>query len=123
MTVVDFGHVSISTKTTKSLGTIYLFVVFPSLTAILISLGFEFLESISFSILLLSNILSGSYLYVLLSKKVEFTQIELFGVGIGLGTLSPAILNYCARLFRVSFDSTALLFPSLMILIFALNLR
>ena len=121
MTVVDFGHVSISTKTTKSLGTIYLFVVFPSLTAILISLGFEFLESISFSILLLSNILSGSYLYVLLSKKVEFTQIELFGVGIGLGTLSPAILNYCARLFRVSFDSTALLFPSLMILIFALR--
>ena len=121
MTVIDSGQASVSVKKTNSLIGTYLFVVLPSLTAILISLGFELQDSFFFSILLLSNILCGAYLYILVSKKVEFTQIELFGVGIALGTLSPAILNYCARLIRVSIDSTALLFPIFMVLIFALR--
>jgi hypothetical protein len=121
MTVVDSGQASVSVKKSNSLIVTYLFVVLPSLTAILISLGFELQDSFFFSILLLSNILCGAYLYILLSKKDEFTQIELFGVGIALGTLSPAILNFCARLIRVSIDSTALLFPIFMVLIYAIR--
>jgi hypothetical protein len=91
------------------------------LIAIPVSLGFDLLSSFSFSILLLTNIISGAYLYILVSKKVEFFQIELFGIGIGLGTLFPAVLNYCARLIRVPIESTALMFPLLMILVFVLR--
>ena len=121
MTSIDFGRGSVSVEKTNSISIVNLLLLFTSLISIPISLGFDLLASISFSILLLTNTLSGAYLYTLLSKKFEFTQIELFGVGIGLGTLLPAILNYCARLIRVSIDSTALFFPLFMILIFVLK--
>ena len=121
MTDVNSEHAPVSWEKTNSLNIRNLFVVIPSLAAISISLGFDPLDSFFYSILLLSNIICGAYLYILLSKKYEFTHIELFGVGIALGTLSPAILNFCARLIRVSIDSTALFFPLFMILIFVLK--
>jgi hypothetical protein len=120
MTDVNSEHVFNAGEKTNSLNIPNLSILLSSLVAILISLDFDLLDSLSFAVLLLSNIFSGAYLYTLLSKKVQFTQIELFGVGIGLGTISPAIMNFCARLLKVSIDSTALLFPVFMILIFLL---
>ena len=117
MTIIDFGHGSVLEEKINSPNMINLFLLLTSLIAIPILLGFDFLDTLNFSILLLANTLCGAYLYALLSKRLEFTQIELFGVGVALGTLSPAILNYCARLVRVSIESTVLIFPLFMILI------
>jgi hypothetical protein len=98
-----------------------LLIILTSLFAIPISLGFGFFDSFLFSILLLANVFSGAYLFFLLSTKDEFLDIELFGIGIGLGTLTPAVINFCARMLGFSIKSTAFIFPFIMILVFLIK--
>ena len=94
------------------------FLVLTSLFAIPFALGCDVSDSFLFSVLIFLNVSSGAYLYILVSKKFSFFQIELLGIGIGLGTLVPALINFTVRMVGIAFESTALVFPLCMVSIY-----
>jgi hypothetical protein len=85
------------------------------LGSISIAMDFDVLDSINFGLFTTVNIACGSILYMVMRKDCEFNTAELLGMGIALGTASPALINICLRLIGINSQLTTLIFPLLTI--------
>jgi hypothetical protein len=101
--------------------TISVFVLFVYLVSITVCQGFSGPSSVLFSVTFLINALCGAYLYVSLHRKRNFHFIELLGIGIGIGTISPAAINFTLKILQFPFSTTAYIFPLLVFIYFFNN--
>ena len=91
--------------------TLNFLIIISFLLSIPLALGFSVFPTVIFAGFFLLNTICGAYLYIRLSRKSEFHFIELFALGIGLGTSIPAAVNFSIRLVGVEYGTTALIFP------------
>jgi hypothetical protein len=92
------------------------FVLFYTMVLISVTLGFGFTSSIVFAAFLLINAAAGAYVYLLINQRLKTNLIELLGVGIGLGTIIPAIINFAAMYIGFPFEYSAPVFPLFVVL-------
>ena len=92
---------------------INLCIITSFLISISLALGFPLIPSLSFTAFFLINIVCGAFTYIWISKKSEHRFIELLALGIGLGTLLPAVINFAIRQSGITFGTTAIVFPSI----------
>jgi len=81
------------------------------LISISLTLGFPLIPSLNFTGFFLINTVCGAYTYIWISKKSKHHFIELLALGIGLGTLLPAVINFAIRQSGITFGATAIAFP------------
>lgn len=93
--------------------TINFCIMITFLISISLALGFPLIPSLSFTGFFLINIVCGAYTYIWISKKSEHHFIQLLALGIGLGTLLPAVINFAIRQSGITFGTTAIVFPSI----------
>ena len=83
------------------------------LISISLAVGFPIIPTLTFTSFFLVNTFCGSYTYISISNKTEHHFIELLALGIGLGTLLPAVINFAIRQSGITFGTTAIVFPSI----------
>ena len=69
------------------------------LCGVLFSVGFGLTDSIIVSLFFLTTSFLGASAFVLIGKREAYSTLELFGVGIGFGTMIPAISGLLIRSF------------------------
>ena len=80
------------------------------------SMDFAIAESLKVGLFLWLNVLCGSFIYVLLSKRHNFHFAELAGLGFAIGTALPGLVNLFFRFIGISDPLTGIAFPSVVVI-------
>ena len=90
--------------------TLFSFVI---LISTQIALGYGLTASVLFAMFFSLNIYCGAWLWQQITNRTGYEFTELIGIGIALGTIVPATINFVVRMVGVSGFSTAWIFPVL----------